>query len=47
MLEHTAKIAEDAALTGAFSGGETRCISQFNNILKRLSGHQRNTRWTV
>ena len=36
MLEHTAKIAEDAALTGAFSGGETRCISQFNNILKRL-----------
>ena len=37
MLEHTAKIAEDAALTGAFSGGETRCISQFNNILKRLN----------
>ncbi|MCE2413781.1 hypothetical protein J4G07_07230 [Candidatus Poribacteria bacterium] len=36
MLEHTAKIAEDAALTGAFSGGETRCISQFNNVLKRL-----------
>ena len=37
MLEHTAKIAEDAALTGAFSGGETRCISQFNNVLKRLN----------
>lgn len=37
MLEHTAKIAEDAALTGAFSGGETQCISQFNNVLKRLS----------
>ena len=36
MLEHTAKIAEDAALTGAFSGGETRCISQFNNVLRRL-----------
>ena len=37
MLEHTAKIAEDAALTGAFNGGETRCISQFNNVLKRLN----------
>ena len=37
MLEHTAKVAEDAALTGAFSGGEARCISQFNNVLKRLS----------
>ena len=36
MIEHTAKIAEDAALTGAFSGGEKRCISQFNNVLKRL-----------
>ncbi len=36
MLEHTAKIAEDAALTGAFSGGETRCITQFNNVLTRL-----------
>ena len=36
MLEHTAKIAEDAALTGAFSGGETRCVSQFNNVLRRL-----------
>ena len=29
MLDHTAKIAEDAALTGAFSGGEARCITQF------------------
>ena len=37
MLDHTAKIAEDAALTGAFSGGETRCITQFNNVLARLS----------
>ena len=37
MLEHTAKIAEDAVLTGAFSGGEAQCISQFNNVLKRLS----------
>ena len=36
MLEHTAKIAEDAALTGAFSDGETRCITQFNNVLARL-----------
>lgn len=35
-LEHTAKITEDAALTDAFKGGEQRCISQFNNILKRL-----------
>ena len=37
MLEHTAKIAEDAALTGAFSDGETRCITQFNNVLARLN----------
>ncbi len=37
MLEHTAKIAEDSALTGAFRSGESQCISQFNNVLKRLS----------
>ena len=37
MLEHTAKIAEDAMLTGTFSGGEKRCISQFNNVLKHLN----------
>lgn len=37
MLEHTAKIAEDAVLTGTFSSGEKRCVSQFNNVLKRLS----------
>ena len=36
LLEHTAKITEDAALTGTFRGGEQRCISQFNNVLKRL-----------
>ena len=36
MLDHTAKIAEDAALTEAFSGGEARCITQFNNVLARL-----------
>ena len=36
MLDHTAKIAEDAALTDTFSGGETRCITQFNNVLARL-----------
>lgn len=38
MLEHTAKIAEDAALTETFSGGEARCIIQFNNVLTRLNG---------
>ncbi len=38
MLEHTAKIAEDAALTGTFNGGEARCIIQFNNVLTRLNG---------
>ena len=36
LLDHTAKIAEDAALTDAFSGGETRGITQFNNVLARL-----------
>ena len=36
MLDHTAKIAEDALLTGTFNGGETRCITQFNNTLARL-----------
>ena len=37
MLDHTAKIAEDAALTDTFKGGETRCITQFNNTLARLT----------
>ena len=37
MLDHTAKIAEDAALTDTLSGGETRCITQFNNTLSRLA----------
>ena len=37
MLEHTAKIAEDAALTDTFTDGETRCITQFNNVLTRLN----------
>lgn len=37
MLEHTAKIAEDATLTGTFSDGEKRCTAQFNNVLKRLN----------
>ena len=36
LLEHTAKITEDAALTDAFTDGEQRCISQFNSVLKRL-----------
>ena len=37
MLEHTAKIAEAAALTDTFTDGETRCITQFNNVLTRLN----------
>ena len=37
MLEHTAKIAEDAALTDTFTDGEMRCITQFNNVLTRLN----------
>ena len=37
MLEHTAKIAEDAALTDTFTDGETRCITQYNNVLTRLN----------
>lgn len=37
MLEHTAKLAEDSALTGTFKDGEPRCIAQFNNVLARLS----------
>lgn len=37
MLDHTAKIAEDAALTDTFNGGEARCITQFNNTLARLA----------
>ena len=36
MLKHTAKIAEDEALINAFSDGETRCITQFNNALAHL-----------
>ena len=36
MLEHTAKIAEDAALTDTFTDGEARCITQYNNVLTRL-----------
>ena len=36
MLKHTAKITEDETLTKAFSGGETRCITQFNNALAHL-----------
>ena len=37
MLEHTAKIAEDAALTDTFADGEARCITQFNNVLTLLN----------
>ena len=37
MLEHTAKIAEDAVLTDTFADGEARCITQFNNVLTLLN----------
>lgn len=36
VLEHTAKLAEDAVHTDAFKDGEPRCIAQFNNVLARL-----------
>lgn len=36
LLEHTAKLAEDAVHTDAFQNGEARCIAQFNNVLSRL-----------
>ncbi len=36
LLEHTAKLAEDAVHTDAFKAGEPRCIAQFNNVLARL-----------
>ena len=36
LLEHTAKLAEDAVHTDAFQNGEARCIAQFNNVLTRL-----------
>ncbi len=37
MLEQTAEIAEDALLTETYSNNESRCISQFNKVLKRLN----------
>lgn len=36
MLAHTAKITENATLRDVFSGGEIRCITQFNNVLAHL-----------
>jgi DUF4097 and DUF4098 domain-containing protein YvlB len=37
ILEQTAEIAEDSLLTQARTGGENRCISQFNKVLDRLA----------
>ena len=37
LLHTTAKLAEHASLTGALSGGEKRCIRQYNNALNRLA----------
>ena len=36
ILEQTAEIAENSALTENYQDGERRCISQFNQVLKRL-----------
>lgn len=36
ILEQTAEMAEDSALTENYKGGESRCILQFNKVLKRL-----------
>lgn len=37
ILEQTAEIAENSALTENYKDGESRCISQFNKVLKRLT----------
>ncbi len=37
ILEQTAEMAEDSALTENYKDGESRCISQFNKVLKRLN----------
>lgn len=37
ILEQTAEIAENSALTENYKDGESRCISQFNQVLKRLT----------
>lgn len=36
ILQQTAQIAENSALTENYTDGESRCISQFNKVLKRL-----------
>ena len=36
ILEQTAEIAENSALTENYKDGESRCITQFNKVLKRL-----------
>ncbi len=38
LLRTTARLAEHASLTGALSGGEKRCIRQYNSVLNRLVG---------
>lgn len=37
ILEQTAEIAEDSILTEVYKDSESRCISQFNKVLQRLS----------
>lgn len=37
LLTTTARLAEHASLTGALSGGEKRCIRQYNNALNRIA----------
>ena len=37
ILEQTAEMAENSALTENYQDGERRCISQFNKVLKRLN----------
>ncbi len=38
LLYTAASLAEHASLTGALSGGEKRCIRQYNSVLNRLVG---------
>lgn len=37
ILEQTAEIAENSALTESYKDGESRCITQFNKVLNRLN----------
>jgi len=36
VLKQTARLAQDATLSGAYAGGEKRCIRQHNSVLNRL-----------